>query len=246
MRLRGEGEMFIFRNRMEWSVPARVAMSVLVICACLLLSNVRSTGAADTPAVEFKWAFGALTEEDGQSRIVPVGRDATLKTGDRLKLMVEMKRKTFIYVFHHTERDGLTLLFPYSFEQFTADYRPAVKYYIPRGEAWFELDKQPGAEKFYLLASAERLLGLEALYTSYRAGDAQTKHQLSNKILEKIRTLKRQGRDLAAPAERPVAIGGAVRGVPKQTGPALPDVATLAEEIASSGVVARTYNVEHK
>ena len=58
------------------------------------------------------------------------------------------------------------LLFPYALQQFEGDYQPNRRYYIPRGDGWFRLDKNPGREVFYLIASAKRLDELEKAYAA--------------------------------------------------------------------------------
>lgn len=237
--------MFTLKGTTNWKSRLKTVLPLVMAVTCVLWT-MPCAGAESDPAVAFKFAFGSVAGQGDQAKLAAVGRDAVLKSGDRLKMMVEMKRKSFVYVFHSSDRDGLKLLFPYSFEQFTTDYQPSVKYYIPRGEAWFELDNQPGRENFYMLASVERLSDLEELYKKYEAADAQSKPDLMRKVLDKIRDLRKQNRELAAPAERPVAIGGAVRGIKRDLKSAQPDVATVADEITSSGFVSRTYTIEHK
>jgi len=58
--------------------------------------------------------------------------------------------------------------------------------------------------------------------------------------------LKKQHRELAAAAERPETIGGAVRGFEKAQGMNRPDISVIAREISSPGVIARTFTIEHQ
>lgn len=196
--------------------------------------------------IGFRWAFGVLSGSGNERKLEPVTRDTTLRSGDQLKMMVELERPCFVYVIYHNAQDGLKLLFPYSVGQFESDYRVARKYYIPQGDAWLELDDRPGQETFYLIASATRLDGLDDLLRAYESADASRKADIARDILAEIRNLRKLHREFVAPPERPVAIGGSVRGLEKHSGAGRPDVASIAEEVQSSGFVARAFTIEHK
>ncbi len=200
----------------------------------------------DEPGVVFKWAFGVLTGEGADRRFEPITKDTVLNTGDQFKMMVELKRKCYVYVLHQDAREGLKLLFPYSMEQLAVDYQLDRKYYIPHGDAWYKLDQNAGTETFFLLASADRLNELEALYAKYEGAGPGDKPQALQLVLDEIRKIKRQHREFAAPAERPIPIGGAVRGIEKLPESGLPDVAQIADDMMSSGFIARTYTIEHR
>ena len=198
------------------------------------------------PEVDFRWAFAAKTSHDGKSGTQPVTQDMALKSGDQLKMMVELQRKCFVYFFHDNRRDSVKLLFPYTLQQFEGDYQPERRYYIPRGEAWFRLDENPGQEVFYLVASAKRLDELEKAYLRHESAEAASKAETARALVDLIRELRRQHRELSSPAERPVPIGGTLRSVEKVQDPDRLDIAAFADEILSTGFVARTYTIEHK
>lgn len=209
--------------------------------------------AADAPPsgqpdldVDFHWAFAALTERDGKTAVQPIERDTALRSGDRLKMMVELQRRCFVYVFHYNPRDGLKLLFPYAFPQFDTDYRLRQRYYVPRGDAWFRLDRNTGQEVFYLIASAKRLEELEKAYLRYEAAGPASAPEAARAVLDQIRELRKQHREISSPAERPIPIGGAVRGVQPVAEPDKFDVAAFADQVLSTGFVARTFTIEHK
>ncbi len=198
------------------------------------------------PEVDFRWAFAAMSVQDGKNSMRPVTQDMTLKSGDQLKMMVELQRRCFVYLFHHNQDDGLKLLFPYALQQFEGDYQPNRRYYVPRGEAWFRLDQNPGREVFYLIASSKRLGELEKAYLRYDSAEATFKAETAKALLDQIRELRREHRELTSPAERPVPIGGALRSVEKVEDPHRFDIAAFADEVLSTGFVARTYTIEHK
>jgi hypothetical protein len=141
--------------------------------------------------VRFRWAFVAMKKQNGDEKLVRVTRDTPLKSGDQLKMCLELVKKCFVYVFYHGSKDELRLLFPYDIEMFPADYDVPQKYYIPQGKFWLELDENTGLEKFYLLGSAQRLRELEALYRQYAAeADSTKQKELANKVLNEIKTIR--------------------------------------------------------
>ena len=197
-------------------------------------------------AVSFRWAFGAMVGQKGDRRLVAITRDTVLKTGDRLKLLLQLKNRCFVYLFYRTVEDDIFLLFPYTLQQFDTDYKTEKKYYIPKGGTWFELDRNVGLETFYLLASAKRLLKLETLYKEHCSISDKKKKDLTSQLLSEIRKIKRKHRKLASPAERPIAIGGNVRGEVKDDQSAFPDIDPIASEVSTSNFYGKTFTIDHK
>ncbi|NTV42674.1 MAG: DUF4384 domain-containing protein [Syntrophobacteraceae bacterium] len=231
----------------------RVVKTLLkVMLLCLLLQafvavhwTVSALG-ADDEKVGFRWALGALVERDGESRLESVTHDASLRSGERFKMMIELQKPCFVYVIHHSAQGQIALLFPYSMTQFETDYRVGRKYSVPEGDAWFELDEHPGKETLYLLAAPERLKELEGLLSRYASAEASAGEELQKQILETIRGLRKQHRELAAPAERPVTIGGTVRELMVPEAPGRPKLDSIAVDIRSGGTLVRTFTIEHK
>lgn len=219
----------------------------VVAWACTAFMMVPAAGAQDADKdVAFRWAFGALTGQANDRRLESVTQDRVLRTGDKIKMFLEPGRMCFVYVIHHNSQDEVSLLFPYSLDQFERDYAISGKYYIPRGQSWYELDRNPGTEAFHVIASVQRLPELERLLGEMHQAEGPRKAELSKMVLNEIRIQKKQHRELAAPAERPVNIGGAVRGLEKSTTGGYPDVAVLAQEIAAIGFYARTFTIDHQ
>jgi hypothetical protein len=196
--------------------------------------------------VNFRLAFGAMVGPENDRRLVAITRDTVLKSGDQLKMMVELKKMCFLYLFYHTGTGEFDMLFPYDFRQFDTDYEISKRYYIPRRGMWFELDKQIGLEKFYLLASSKRLPEIEALYTAYSEADSGKKSGLSEQIFSKIKELKRKNQKLSTAAERPVEIGGNTRGVRKDRKALYPDIDPIAAEVSAADFYSRTFTIEHQ
>ena len=197
-------------------------------------------------AVSFRWAFGAVVGSKDDRRLVAITRDTILKTGDRLKLLLQLKNRCFVYLFYRTADDEIYLLFPYTLKLFESGYKTGEKYYIPKGMTWFELDRNVGLETFYLLASAKRLHQLEAQYTKYNSVSGEEKKKLAEQLLAEIRKINRKHRKLATPAERPIAIGGNVRGAVKDEQSAFPDIDPIASEVSTSNFYGKTFTIDHK
>lgn len=227
--------------------PAVFALTSLVLWSALAMIFWKAPDArAEEETINFKWAFGALAGLGKDQKFEAITKDAVLKTGDRFKMMVELHKECFVYVIHHNAQGELSMIFPYSPQQFDTDYKVSKRYYVPRGDGWFELDQHLGRETFYLLASGQRLLHLEDLFGQYGSSDAGKKSETANLILDELRILKKQHRELATQAERPLTIGGTIRGIEKAQETTPPDISAISEEIRSSGFVARTFAIEHQ
>jgi hypothetical protein len=198
------------------------------------------------PGVAFRWAFGALVGRGADEKLMAVTQDTVLETGDELKMMVELQRQCYVYVIYHGARNEVKLLFPHELKQFSTDYAVGKRYYVPDGDGWFELDAGVGREAFHLLASRERLKTLEGLLLGYESAAPENRAEVAKEIVAEIRRLKKQHRELAVPAERPVTIGGRIRGMEKPPDAARPDVATIADEIHGADFYGRTFTIDHR
>lgn len=215
---------------------------------CISLSLIPSLGAEqkDGKNVRFRWAFGAMVGPKNDRRLVAITRDTVLKTGDELKMFVELQSSCFVYVIYRSEKDEIELIFPYKLEQFTKDYKISKKYYIPEGDMWFRLDKDVGRETFYLLASAKRLAGLEEVLGKYKSAEKAEKQALAKEILKEIRDTKKRYRKFTIVAERPVPIGGDVRGTAKDKKQFPPDIDPIAEKVSAANFYGRSFTIDHK
>jgi len=216
----------------------RLPSLLVVLCLVLLMVPWEN--------ICFRWAFGAMVGPENDRRLVAIARDTTLKTGDQLKLLVELRKKCFVYLIYHSGQDDMLMLFPYKLEQFSTNYETSKKYFIPQGNLWFELDENFGLETFYLLASATRLNELEALFENHKTEEAIDKQKRVKKILNQIRKIKKQYRKLTTNAERPVSIGGNVRGVNKDQEILPLDFDAISAEVSASNFYSRTFTIEHQ
>ena len=187
------------------------------ICAVAVLSlivpglpGMAGLQAADEENVSFVWAFEALVAEGNVTKQVPIKADIQLKTGDQLKMFVELRKPCFVYVIHHGARDEIQRLFPYDMQQFATDYQTSKVYEIPPHDGRFRINEQAGLETFYLVAAAQRLTDLETLLDTYTAAKPDEQPIAATNVVAELRNLIKQHRASARPG-RPVPIAGNMR-----------------------------------
>lgn len=219
-------------------------MSRFILVAAILLSSLAV--AQEKVNVSFEWSFATLTQTTKDWSLVPITRDTALHSGDQLKMMVHLNRECFVYVLHEGPGGEISLRFPYDLKQFASGYKVGVNYYIPKGRAWFKLDTTIGRETIYLLASTQRLLDLEALVAKYNDAPASKKPEISKSIVSEIRNVRRYYKSFTTIAERPISIGGNVRGMTKEPSSSFPDVAQIATEINANNFYGKTVTIDHK
>ena len=196
--------------------------------------------------INFRWAFCALKGQEPDQELIKITGDTTLRTGDRVKMFLELREKCFFYVIYHGSQGELCLLFPYDLRRSDSYYRTSKEYYIPKGSGWFELDDHIGRETFYVLASAHRLVELEDLMRDHESAEPSEKQELARSILDEIRNVKRKHSQFKTTAERPVAIVGRIRGGPGG-GVELPiEISQYATEVGAKNFHSRTYTIEHE
>lgn len=196
--------------------------------------------------VTFSWAFGAIKNTDAGPHFEAITRDTVLKTGDQIKFLLRVESKCFIYLIYQSSQGDLNVLFPYRFKLLDNNYQISKNYYIPKGDQWFELDKDTGTEKFYLLSSANRLAELEDLINEYESAGKSNKLTIGEKIISEIRGLRKKHHRFKTHVERPVTIIGNSRGTDKTKAAGLEDIANYALEISANNFFIRTFTIDHQ
>jgi len=222
-----------------------IILWVILICHLPLPVCAEQTQSPSDNDVHFIWSFGAIKNTQN-SKFVPVSEDMTLETGDKIKFLIELKEKCFVYLLYHSSQDELSALFPFRFNSMQEDYPALERFYIPEGVLWFELDKHLGKETIYLLASDSRLTDLENLINIYESTDETKKKTISQKIISKIKALRKQHTDLRAAPERPINIAGNKRSVVKTINTDIDHLLQNAVEIKADNFYFRTYTIDHK
>lgn len=194
----------------------------------------------------FRWAFGAMVGSKDDRRLVAITRDMALKSGDQIKIFLELQKKCYVYVIYHSPQGEIVTLFPHRFDQLDKDSFASGGYYIPKGDGWFELDDHAGEEKFYLLASSVPLRRLEDLINHYETTDQAKKPEIATQIIAKIHELRWQNRNFKIFAEKPVNILGQVRGTDKDGKASSSDVARFAVEISAKNFFSKAFTIDHR
>lgn len=195
--------------------------------------------------VSLLWAFGARPA--GTEEAISIEQDTTLRSGARLKFMIEPITDSSIYLIYQDAKDEMFLLYPDSPASFGAAGPADNRSYVPPGSLWFELDDSTGYETFFLLASHEPQLELERLIEEHDVADKVSRTGLVRDIVKEIRGLQKVNRAFARKAEKPVIIGGQTRGgseVVDEDATAFID--QIAVEIKAEGFYSKTISIEHK
>jgi Domain of unknown function (DUF4384) len=188
------------------------------------------------------WAFGAIRASSNPSKVEQVSTHMVLNSGDKLKMMIQIRKKCFVYLIHRDSQGSFAMLFPYSLKQFETDYQTARSYYSPKGEAWFQLDNRTGNETFYLIASDQRLLDIEYTYQKYAASEESKKQDLAGQILSQLEShLASSGGEEILASNQPTP-----RGFERATGADPTDVAQLATEISFDNIYSKTFVIDHR
>ena len=192
------------------------------------------------------WAFGAIRATSNPPKVEPVGTQTVLSSGDKLKMMIQIRKKCFVYVIHKDTQGNLTLLFPYSIKQFDTDYQTARRYYAPKGDGWFQLDNRTGRETFYLIASDQRLLDIEYTYQQYTSSMSSKKQDLAEQMISELDGIAETHMASSAQSDMPADDHYALRGFERATGADPTDITQLAREISFDTTYSETFVIDHR
>ena len=112
--------------------------------------------ASEDAKTALDWAF-AKRAADGSAVAINFNQRVGIVKGDLFKIYISPLSGAYAYLFLHDEGGDLQLLFPDDFSLFKNPSYLGARYFVPEGDHWFALDDAPGTERFYLIASAERL-----------------------------------------------------------------------------------------
>ena len=230
--------------RPQWTVSAILSF----VCCLLFVWGGDSFAAAKNASEQrtgLRWAFGAIAQEKDGLKLRPVGEKAVLTAGDKLKMMVELKEKRFVYVVYRNAQGELSQLFPRTPEQDPDRATFPARYFIPGQDAWFELDDHPGTETFYLIASDRKLNQLEYLIEQYRSAESAKKASLAEQAIAEIEGIEQDRRELTAYAERTLGPASS-RGFERAQGQDPSDISVFAQEISCPATCLRTFVIEHR
>ena len=203
--------------------------------------------AEDEAPIRFRYAFVAFNPAPSGGALVPITQDTALASGDYFKFYIEKDAACHVYLVYLSAQKDIHLLFPTAFGDGAPSPEVGTPFYIPHGKHWFRLDANTGQERFYLLASAERLTLLENLFTQLAgAAEEADKDLIRVKITGEIRRLRWENRNFQRAAERPVAIMGQLRGTPGADMPPPQKVSDLAVMVSSDRFYSKAFTIDHR
>ena len=231
--------------------PSRPILLVLTLIALVIgvsatLNHAQQNESQADNRIVFQWAFGAIKQTALGPQFEILQRDSALKSGDQIKFFLGLNDPSYLYLIYQSSQQNLIMLFPQRFKDLGQDKQIAGNHYIPKGDQWIELDEYAGFEKFYLLASVQRLEDLESMVNAYESADKANRGELGKKVVAEIRRLRKKHRKFKTYAEKPVAVIGYMRGSAKTKAVGLKDLADHAVEISTTNFFSRTYTIDHQ
>ncbi len=227
---------------MAYSAPMRwigLVVVLLIATTIKLHAEEQSSGIIDV-----RWVMAGMEKETDPAQPISIPPEANLRTGDKIKMYLKAYNKCYFYLFYQGPDGKLQLLYPVALPSGALEVGHRLT--IPQGDKWFELDEQTGRETFHVLISSTPLRAIETLYTDYLQRQAQDGSALA-RLLSAIERLRLKQRPLTSKAERPLSIGGTVRGASDtNSGTTERRLDRLAEDITSANVFCRTYTIEHR
>jgi hypothetical protein len=237
--------------RLNSKYGAFFVRSIFFIYLTIAALCIVSAGDGDDSAVSFSYAFIQQNEKNELYVIDTTQLVTKLKTGDRLKIYFEAFTRTYLYLFLLDSKKELFFLFPDNFylhppelRFFQADYIVHNKYFIPSPKSWLVLDDHAGIEEFYLIASKNRLPGLEQSVSEYygtmtqNEKDDAARKQRRQKVLDELRDLRKQNSAFVGFNEKPVSVSGEFRGVGEE-------MEFTANRITAHDFYAKTIRISH-
>jgi len=223
-----------------------IALSLILLVVAGSAYRLPQAAETEKRELKFRWAFGTLGGSANAPRVEPVAGNSVLKSGDKLKVMIELHKKCFVYLVHHNAQGEVAMLFPYDFKQFGTDYQTGRKYYVPKGEAWFQLDNKTGKETFYLMASDQRLLDIEYLYNKYVSSEPVKRTEIAVQMVAELDSLREQYRAAGEQSDVLASNEATIRGFERATGADPTDIAGLARDIAFNNLYSETIVIDHR
>ena len=221
-------------------------MAALVIAVSATLIYAQQNKSQGDNKIAFQWAFGVIKNTALGPQFETIQRDSVLKSRDQIKFFLSLNTHSYIYLIYQSSQQELIVLFPHRFNELGQGAQIGGNHYIPKGDQWFELDETAGLEKFFLLASVERLTELENLVNAYESADKANRSELGKEVVAEIRRLRKKHRKFKTYAEKPVTVIGNMRGSADTKAVGLNDLADHAVEISTTNFFSRTYTIDHQ
>jgi hypothetical protein len=213
--------------------------AVILVWMCLpvlLQAEEPASTNASADRLKFQWAF-LMVDDSGNTRVVDFSQTNKVKKGDALRVYLQPLTDVYLYLFLFDAQKQLRCLFPKDLAQYDKGASPRDAHILPGDEKWFVMDENKGPERFFLLASTQRLTALEQWTRKMIASPADK--EIKARVLDEIQTVRRAKGELIVPVEKGVPIAGTVVAITR--GGSIE--ATLSE---ATGFYSRTLRIEHE
>ncbi|MBN2302466.1 MAG: DUF4384 domain-containing protein [Lentisphaerae bacterium] len=186
--------------------------------------------------IKLKWALVRMTAS-GQEEVLPFTDDIPLLSGQSIKIYLNIQNDQYLYLFLLDSSGNLTTIYPPS--DMLGNRTKASQLYIPKDDNWFILDDKIGKETIYIIASSMRQKKLESLIADLSAVTGYKAIRMREKILGEMKSLRRKNSKLAATAEKPISIAGAIRGSGGE-------VDLQAKQVSTLKFYSKTISIDHR
>lgn len=133
------------------------------VCTLGLLAVAIQVQAQAWPRINDRLEIRYTLEIDGDGEWQSASVTQGFESGDRFKLRVRPAHDAFLYLFVSAPDGGFTLAAPGPGSGRSAPVAEDADAWLPGEEGSLRLDEEPGFERFYLLASTERVSEVEVL-----------------------------------------------------------------------------------
>jgi len=155
-------------RRVALHAPRRRVAQVLLVLVALLGAAALAWAYLATPAA---WASTARFERVSNNGNVEIASNATLRVGDRLRLILDSTRETWVYVLNEDAAGTATVLFPLDAGTARNPLAAGASLQLPGGQgstlAW-EVTADSAAEEFVVIAALRPLAQLDSALADWR------------------------------------------------------------------------------
>lgn len=232
---------------MLYRLSRRSVLGGFVLLVFLLSGSITwiAESSSKKPPITFLWSSAAITGAPDDRKLIELTSDSILYSGDKFKMMFEATERCYVYIVFKGSDDKILMLHPEKFKSNSHPPKENKTVFIPSEHGWFTLDTKPGTETLYVIVSFDPLSNLEALLEQYYAASLARRDEIGQSIVKLIHETESFSQPLVAKAEKPIQIGGTMRGLTDSSFPEA-DITRFTKEIAIEELFIRTYSIEHR
>ena len=190
---------------------------VLVFLAFLLCF---SAGAPQVKKNTLTWSLGLRNEKT--MKLVPFYAPVQSYTGESFRVLAKPETDCFLYIIAESIQNEEIIVFYDGFWKGGEDWiSPEIQLSLP-----------DGSENFFIVASLTEQTALAQRISAFNSNSGVTQRRA---LIDEVNNIKRQVSNLNEAAEKPVLMGGALRGSEEEN----------ATEFSGVGTYVKTISIEH-